>query len=357
MSMLEVKTISTACAILALGVSFSYADIKQNIDGAVIYPRDKGMYSQYHISKQKIENFNLGRTPTQNEIKVWDVDVMPDGTGLPEGEGSVEEGDELYTNKCASCHGDFGTGGKGYPTLSGGQGTLKNQLLKPGDEPPIRTIGSYWPYASTLFWYVKTAMPFTKPKSLSDNEVYAIVAYLLSVNDITIDGEELDDEYVLNKEKFLKIKMPNVDGFYPVDPSRSDLKELRGPLAQGVRCMKDCDAPKPVYIQNEITGFEPPISTVKDLPKTKEEASGSKFDPKIVKAYEDTCSVCHANKAIGAPVVGDKESWATVVSKGLDTVYKNGINGINAMPPKGGNMDLSDDEFKKVVDYMIDKSK
>lgn len=357
MFMLEAKKLFFTCIALLLGASFSYADVKKNVDGSVIYPRDNGMYTQYHISKQEAKNFTYGRAPTANEIKAWDTDVMPDGEGLPDGEGSVEDGDELYANQCASCHGDFGTGGKGYPMLSGGQNTLKNQLLQPGDEPPIKTIGSYWPYASTLFWYIKTAMPFTNPKSLSDDEVYALVAYLLSVNDIEIDGEELDDEYVLNKEKFLKIVMPNVDGFYPVDPSRNDLKEIRGPLAQGVRCMKNCDVPKHVSIQNEITGFDPPIATEKTLPKVKADTSSSAFDAKTVEVYENSCSACHANKAIGAPVLGDKEAWSELVNKGLEAVYNNGINGINTMPPKGGNMDLSDDEFKKIVDYMIEKSK
>lgn len=354
---LEVKKLFILCGVMSLGFSVAYGDLQKNIDGSVIYPSKDGKYADYHISTQKIDALSYGRAPTANEIKAWDTDVMPDGHGLPEGQGSVEEGDELYANECAVCHGEFGIGGKGYPTLSGGQGTLKNQLLKPGDPAPIRTIGSYWPYASTLFWYIKTAMPFPHPKSLSDSEVYAITAYLLSINDIEVDGESIDDEFVLSKENFMKIQMPNKDGFYPVDPSRNDLKEMRPPLAQGERCMKDCKAPKPVHIQNEITGFDPPISTKKDLPQVKTEEKASNFDAKIIKAYQDTCSACHENAAIGAPLLGDKEAWKKVTSKGLDAVYKNAINGINAMPPKGGNMDLGDDEFKKVINYMIEKSK
>lgn len=339
----------------------SSPSLEKNIDGSVIYPIKDGHYNAYKVNTQNMKGFTYGRKPTANEIKAWDVDVMPDGTGLPEGQGSVEDGDALYSTKCAMCHGEFGIGGKGYPPLSGGQGTLKFQLLEPGDPAPIRTIGSYWPYASTLYWYIKTAMPFPAPKSLSDDQVYAIVAYLLAVNEITIDGEELDDEYVLNREKFLKIKMPNENGFYPISPDRRStaadeagyLKEQRGPLAQGERCMKDCDAPGVVSIGEEITGFDPPISTKKSLPA---DTSGKKvsFGEKI---YTETCSACHANDAIGAPVVGNKEAWMQVLKKGKRKVYRNGINGINAMPPKGGNMDLSDAEFKKVVDYMIQASK
>lgn len=348
---------SVAASILLSGCvtnnSTSYATVGKNVDGSVIYERKDGKYAAYAVNKQNIKGFDHGRMPTANEIKAWDLDVMPDGTGLPEGQGSVELGDELYSEQCAMCHGDFGAGGKGYPTLSGGQGTLKNQLLKEGDEPPSRTIGSYWPYASTLYWYIQSAMPFPNPKSLSNDEVYAIVAYLLSVNDITIEGEELDDEYVLNREKFLKIKMPNEDGFYPVHPDRKDLKEQRVPLAQGERCMKDCEQPEPVKIAYEITGFDPALSTEKSWPAPQGEMKASAES----KIYEASCSACHANKAIGAPVLGDKEAWDEVVDKGVDAVYSNGLNGINAMPPKGGAMDLSDDEFKKVVDYMISSSK
>ncbi len=346
----------TGC--LAVGTpSSEKAELKKNIDGAVIYSRKDGKYDAYFLNKQNIKNINNGRIPTSNEINAWDLDVMPDGTGLPEGQGSVEDGDELYSSQCSMCHGDFGSGGKGYPTLSGGQGSLKNQLLQAGDEPPIRTIGSYWPYASTLFWYIKSAMPFPHPKSLSNDEVYAITAYLLSINDITIEGIELDDEYILDRKKFLKIKMPNENGFYPVSPERNDLKEQRVPLAQGTRCMKDCESSNVVLIENEITGFDPAISTVKDLPKIKVDSNIDAKDIAAAKTYEASCSACHNNKVIGAPLFGDKEVWDEVMSKGISKVYENGINGINAMPPKGGNIELTEKEFKDVVDYLINSSK
>jgi len=339
----------------ALLITSATAAEKKNIDGAVIYPVKDGMYTDYAVNEQEKKGFSsYGRKPTANEIKAWDTDVMPDGHGLPIGEGSVEDGDELYEAQCSMCHGDFGAGGVGgYPTLAGGQGSLKNQLGLEGTEGPRKTIGSYWPYASTLYWYIKTAMPFNHPKSLNDNEVYALTAYLLSVNGITVAGEEMDDEFVLSNENFKDIKMNNTDGFYPVHPDRNDLKEQRGPLAQGIRCMKDCKQPEPVSINAEIdVGFDPAISTVKDLPKAKENATVSK----AAQAYEVSCSACHANAAIGAPVLGNKEAWAEVVKKGIDSVYTNAINGINAMPPKGG-ADISDQELKSIVDYMINASK
>ena len=119
--------------------------------------------------------------------------------------------------------------------------------------------------------------------------------------------------------------------------------------------MTNCiDGEVPVLrIKNELTDMNPPASTVRDLPPVVE--TGAVHPGKA--AYEASCSACHANAAIGAPVVGDKEAWVTVMEKGLDTVYANGINGINAMPPRGGNMDLSDDQMKEIMDYMIEASK
>lgn len=355
MFMLDLKKSLLAVAVVSSLLLTNATAVEKNIDGAVIYPVKDGKYTDYAVNEQKKSGFSsYGRKPTANEIKAWDTDVMPDGHGLPVGEGSVEDGDELYESQCAMCHGDFGAGGVGgYPTLAGGQGSLKNQLGLEGTEGPRKTIGSYWPYASTLFWYIKTAMPFPHPKSLTDNEVYAITAYLLSVNNIKADGVLIDEDFVLSKENFNTVKMNNPDGFYPVHPDRNDLKEERGPLAQGVRCMKDCKQPAPKSINAEIdVGFDPVISTVKDLPKVKETATVSM----AAKVYEASCSACHANAAIGAPVLGDKEAWAEVLTKGIDQVYSNALNGINAMPPKGG-ADISEKELNEVVDYMINLSK
>jgi cytochrome c len=355
------------------------------IDGGVKYDVKKGKYTSYYVNDQKVK-FNHGRAATPREIAAWNIDTMPNGTGMPEfdtkngevvlgedgkpkkAEGTVEQGGELYDAQCVMCHGDFGSGGKGYPRLAGGSiNSLKNQLMNPADEnpnpdAPIRTIGSYWPYASTLFWYIQDAMPFPHPKSLSNSETYAITAYLLSINGIKIDGEELGDDYVLNREKFSKIKMPNAEGFYP-DVDTKDPKQ--GPknvqafmsdpknYGTGTRCMKNCvKGPVPVLkIKNELKDFNPTPSTKRDwFVPVVEGANPMKA------AYEEKCSACHGNEAIGAPVVGNKDAWAKVTAKGLDAVYHNGINGINAMPPKGG-LEMSDDDFKKIVDYMIEASK
>ncbi len=343
---------------------------KPSIDGGVYYPIVNGKTSVYRVNEDSLKGgYSYGRVPTKNELKAWDKDIMPDGTGLPEGSGSVEEGEEIYEAKCVSCHGDFGSGGGGYPALSKGnaydmQKTLTNQRNKPDADGPVRVFGSYWPQASTLFWYIKDGMPHPRSKTLTDDEVYALSAYILNINEMEIDGEEVDDEYVLDREKFLKIKMPNRDGFEPKIDGKDGLKNVRAYYANpsnfgakkvkpSERCMSDCQKPtaKVVHIKGAgISDFHPPLSNVKDLPK--EEGKG--FDVK--KAYTENCAMCHSSAGMGAPVVGNKKEWSKVVAKGMKVVYHNGIDGINGMPPKGGSS-LSDTEFKSVVDYMVNSSK
>ncbi len=369
LSTVAVVALASVSAMAASDASRTYENGKKVIDGGMTYPVKNGMTSSYHINTQKAyKDVKFGRKATANEIRAWDIDVMPDGTGLPEGEGSVEDGDAIYEAKCASCHFDFGAGGSGYPALQQGnayemQKTLKLQRLKPDDDGPKRNFGSYWPYASTLFWYIQTGMPHPAPMSLNDNEVYALVAYILSINEITIDGEELDDEYVLNREKFLKIVMPNKDGFIPKIDGKDGLENVRkfydNPKNFGgnkTRCMKNCFDGEPVVARIQgvgISDYNPPLSSKKEKPAVKE-GSGSEHPGK--KIYEASCAVCHATDAMGAPPVGDKKAWESVLKKGIDKVYTNGISGINGMPPKGG-ASLDDAKFKEVVDYMIEASK
>ena len=207
---------------------------------------------------------------------------------------------------------------------------------------------------------------FPSSKSLTNSETYALTAYLLSVNGIQYEGEDLEDEFVLDKEKMKKIVMPNHDGFYPEvdtpDP-RQGVKNMTALLSNpkiygtGTKCMKDCIKEDVntllLKIENDLTAnANQKISTVRDLPKTEDKGTISFAQ----KTYEETCVTCHGNPALGAPVLGDKNAWAKVVEKGIDKVYHNGINGINSMPPKGG-VDLTDEKMKEVIDYMINSSK
>ena len=165
----------------------------------------------------------LGRVATEEEIAAWDIDVRPDGLGLPEGSGTASQGMAIYDENCASCHGDFGEAIGRWPVLAGGQGTLQN-------DRPEKTIGSYWPYLSTVYDYVKRAMPFGNARSLSDDDVYALTAYLLYLNDI-VD----DEQFELSKENFSSIHLPNEQNF--VDDDRAQEPHY---AAKAEPCMSDC---------------------------------------------------------------------------------------------------------------------
>jgi len=362
-----IATVATSAMAGNTGASRTYANGKKVIDGGATYPVKNGKTSVYFVNEKAGKTkFSKGKIATKDEIAAWNIDVMPDGTGLPEGKGSVEDGDAIYEEKCASCHFDFGTGGAGYPALQKGnayegQKSLINQRVDGNDEGPIRVFGTYWPRASTLWWYIKTGMPHPAPMSLTTDEVYALCAYIISINELKIDGEELDDEYVLDKTKFLKLVMPNKDGFVPkidgpqgVENTRKYFNDFKN-YGNGTRCMKNCFDGKPELSRisgSGISDYQPPISEKKDLPAKKEGAAAVPGK----QAYEASCAVCHATDAMGAPEVGNKKAWAAVLEKGIDKVYHNAIDGINGMPPKGGTS-LADDKIKQIVDFMVGASK
>ena len=176
-------------------------------------------------AEETAKQFGLGRPAEADEIAAWDIDIRPDGTGLPEGSGTVAEGEVLFTDNCAACHGDFGEGTGRWPVLAGGQGTLKA-------DRPEKTIGSYWPYLSTVYDYVRRAMPYGNARSLSDDEVYALTAYLLYLNDIVTD-----DDFRLSKENFTEIHLPNEANFI----ADGRVEEAHN-ANQGDPCMTDCKA-------------------------------------------------------------------------------------------------------------------
>ena len=364
---LEVKKLSKVAALTLFAATSIFAANAKAVDGGVDYKVVKGTYAGVYKVNEKAENakgFKYGRKPTANELKATKIAVRYDWKGLPDGKGKVSDGDALFEKHCSMCHGDMGTGGKGYPKLTGGDiDTLKNQLVDPakGDEPPERSIGAYWPYASTLWWYIKTGMPFPHPMSLTNDEVYAIVAYLLSVEEIQIGGEDLDDDYVLTKKKLMTLHMPNEKGFYPDVNGKDGVANMTKFLSDGKnygtptkRCMKNCPTGKVVHIKAKLDdGIIPPVTEKKDLPK---ETGAKKADSKFAKLYEAKCSACHNNAAI-APLVGNKDAWAARIKQGKDTLYKHAIGGYKGMPAKGGNADMKDADVKGIVDYMVSKSK
>ena len=146
------------------------------------------------------ESPNLGVVATPEEIAAWDISIGPDGAGLPPGSGTPQQGEAVYIAKCLACHGEKGAG-KPNDQLVGGRGTLA------GDKPPVKTVGSFWPYATTVFDFVRRAMPYNESKSLTNDELYSVVAYLLNLNGIIAENDTID------AKTLPQVKMPNRDGF------------------------------------------------------------------------------------------------------------------------------------------------
>jgi cytochrome c len=270
----------------------------------------------------EVGGYALGTPATDTEIAGWDIDIRPDGKGLPPGSGSVEDGEMMYEQQCASCHGSFGEGVGRYPVLAGGEGTLTN-------DRPDKTVGSYWPYASTLWDYIHRAMPFPQPQSLSDDEVYAITAYVLYLNDL------VEDDFVLTAENLASIKMPNEDGFFFDDR----------PDTINTGCMKDCKDPASIEILSE-----PAIVTMQEEEQVAVVEAAPEGGQKV---YQQACQMCHEAGVAGSPMTGDAAAWADRIAKGRDMLLSNAINGIGVMPAKGGQIQLSDEEVASAVDYLI----
>ncbi len=321
---------------------------KINIDGAVIRPAIEG--DRINHSPVKGYKPGLGTQPTREMIDAWNVDVRPDGKGLPPGKMTVEEGAEVFSKNCASCHGEFGEGSGKNPVLVGGQGTLKHQAMTGGDESPEKTIGSYGSYIAPFFWYIKVAMPLPTPKKLTDSEVYGILGYLLQLNEIEVDGQEIEDDTVIDAAFLKKVHLPNEKGF--------EYNDLRHPYSYGKRCMKGCMDPsktKVMHIEIDATdSIVPPVHVPRySLESPEKPSQGDAAQTE----YKASCAACHDSGAAGAPVTGQKNDWTDRIKQGNASLYTHAIKGFNGMPPKGGNMRLSDDQVKAIVDYMTHASK
>ncbi|MDZ7747775.1 MAG: c-type cytochrome [Halofilum sp. (in: g-proteobacteria)] len=235
-------------------------------------------------------DYGLGRTPSEAEIARWDIDIRPDGKGLPKGSGTAKEGEAVYIEKCASCHGDFAEGAGRYPALIGGEGSLDTN-------EPVKTIGSYWPFASTVWDYVHRAMPFGNAQSLTDDETYALTAYLLYANQL------IEYDHTLNQDNLADVTMPNEDGFH-----RKERPEFPDEQA----CMADCKE------SVEIVGRATNIGVTPDEesgggPGDQAAASGSgegdqgtklAGDPQAGKKVYQQCSACHTIEDGGAHRMG-----------------------------------------------------
>ncbi len=217
------------------------------------------------------EKTGLGRPALPEEVAAWDVAVLPDGTGLPEGSGDVFTGDEVFAEKCASCHGDFAEGIDNWPVLAGGQNSLTNRR-------PVKTVGSYWPYLSTVWDYIHRSMPFGAAQTVSADEAYAITAFILYSNGL------VEDDFVLSKENFGEVRLPNEGGFRP-----DDRAEAEYPLFTGEPCMADCAGDLKITkraVELNVTPEDPDGKPAGTLPPLTLAAAGDVAAPAVEPAAE-----------------------------------------------------------------------
>ena len=227
--------------------------------------------------------FGLGRTALPSEISAWDIDVLPDGRGLPAGKGDAIVGEEIFANKCAACHGDFAEGIDNWPALAGGFDTL-------ADEDPVKTVGSYWPYLSTLWDYINRSMPFGEAQTLTSDEVYSIVAYILYSNDL------IEDDFVLNNQNFSKFNMYNSNGFIIDDRKISEYSNW-----SKEPCMKDCKQSSKITKRASVIDVTPGESSssqeIEQPELNSKKTNIVSIDPELIKAGEKVfkkCKSCHA---------------------------------------------------------------
>jgi S-disulfanyl-L-cysteine oxidoreductase SoxD len=240
------------------------------------------------------QKMGLGRAALPEEVAAWDKDVRPDGLGLPEGSGDVLTGEEVFSDKCAACHGEFAEGVDNWPKLAGGKGTLNR-------EDPLKTVGSYWPHLSTVWDYVNRSMPFGNAQSLTADEVYAITAYILYSNDL------VEDDFVLSKENFASFELPNAGGFFVDDREQTELAAF-----SAAPCMENCKPEVKITMHATVLDVTPgdptddapaaeaPEAAPEAAPEVVAEAAPA-LDPELVAAGEKVfkkCAACHK--------VGDK---------------------------------------------------
>ena len=306
--------------------------------------------------------YGFGTAATAAQIRAWDIDVRPDGAGLPPGRGTVAEGQQIYDAKCASCHGTFGES-TDYMVLAGGAGTLSS-------DTPVRTTGSKLNYATTLFDYVRRAMPFQAPKSLTDDEVYALTAYVLNLNDI------LPADAALDRESLPRVRMPNRDGFTTAHGMMR--VSGKGDVAS-VACMKDCAAE--IRLSSQIPDYARdshgnladqtrPLAAVEGIDTSRpagvppspdagrKGTAGARPAPGADLAKSLGCTACHgltsavigpAFRDVARKYAGDAAAPARLAAKVRQG--GGGVWGAAAMPPQP---QVRDADARAVVQWILD---
>lgn len=242
--------------------------------------------------------YGLGREALVEEIAAWNDDVRPDGQGLPVGSGDVWTGEEVFVEKCAACHGDFGEAVGRWPVLAGGFGTLSRK-------DPVKTIGSYWPYLSTVFDYVNRAMPFGEANSLTPDEVYSITAYLLYVNDLA------DEDFTLSNENFTEVRLPNEENFKDDDRLEVEFPQFVRPDI----CMENCKETVEITMHASVLDVTPEETAAREAAEAAEaaaeaaseaavvETADAGIDPALVAEGENLFKKCRACHQIGEGAV------------------------------------------------------
>lgn len=282
-------------------------------------------------------DMNLGKPATVEEIKGWDIDVRPDGLGLPEGHGSVTVGEGLYEAKCAACHGVFGEGEGRWPVLAGGKGTLGHQL-----ERPEKTIGSYWPFVSTIWDYVNRAMPYPQPQSLTADETYAIVAYLLYLNEV------VEEDFVLRKSNFNEVSLENEGGFI----------KAQFPDTFNEPCMNNCANANDLKVIDSVRGVTP-MAHLQGEQSNRSDNTMKATDKPIhadltrgKMLYNANCSACHQANGSGLGEVfpalkGNAVVLAADVKPLITTIVKGRVG--TAM---SAFSHLPSEDLKAIIDYI-----
>lgn len=301
-------------------------------------------------AQNSARNYHLGRAATPEEIAGWNIDVRPDGEGLPPGHGSVAQGEKVFDAECAICHGAFGESNQ-YMVLTGGVGSL-------GSATPVSTVGSRLNFAPTLFDYINRAMPFPHSKSLTADEVYAVSAYVLNLDDI------VPADFVADRETLPKVRMPNRDGFYEFP----GLMHVHGkPDTHNSACMHDCAADVKVAASIPADYVRMMYGDLRDnfrglavmnrqAPPADEMRQGAGTAPQeLVQRFG--CTVCHGidRKIVGPTFRSIADKYKEDADAGPRLAGKvrsggSGVWGSVPMPPQDGP---SDAELAAIVRWVL----
>ena len=319
--------------------------------------------------------FGFGRTATAQEIAGWDIDVRPDGHGVRKGRGTVAQGQDIYDAQCASCHGTFGESNR-YMALAGG---VKKEDLQSGRASAltradgVRTLGTKLNSATTLWDYINRAMPWTNPQSMTVDQVYAVTAYVLHLNEI------VPADFELNDGNLTKVPMPNRNGM----TTQHGLSSVKGkPDVQGSSCMKDCVkevkvvSSLPDFARNQhgnlaeqkrpigpvrgidTTRYEPGKSTVAAAPAPAA-AAGSPDAKKLI--VNNSCTACHGvdNKIVGPSFreVGSKYQGRGDAEAYLVKKIKEGGQGSWGAVPMPPQPTLKDGDAKAIASWILGGAK